>query len=73
MGPTTFLTGFGWLPLAASQQGNPVMLTLCAWVGPTGLSMGLVLINSRAAPAGCIRLRRFRRADAALTPLGPMD
>jgi len=28
----TFLTGFGWLPLAASQQGNPVMLTLCAWV-----------------------------------------
>lgn len=69
---TTFLTGFGWLPLAASQQGNPVMLTLCAWVGPTGLSMGLVLINLGLA-SWIIRLRRFRRADAALTPLGPMD
>jgi apolipoprotein N-acyltransferase len=68
----TFLTGFGWLPLAASQQGNPVMLTLCAWVGPTGLSMGLVLVNLGLA-SWIIRLRRFRRADAALTPLGPMD
>ena len=68
----TFLTGFGWLPFAASQQGNPVMLTLCAWVGPTGLSMGLVLINLGLA-SWIIRLRRFRRADVALTPLGPMD
>ena len=68
----TVLTGFGWLPLAASQQGNRVMLTLCAWVGPTGLSMGLVLINLGLA-SWIIRLRRFRRADADLTPLGPMD
>ena len=40
-----FLTGFGWLPLSASQEGNPVLLSLCAWVGPYGLSALLVLIN----------------------------
>jgi len=39
------LTGFGWLPLAASQTGNPVMLSLCAWAGPAGLSASLVLLN----------------------------
>jgi len=42
---STFLTGFGWLPLSASQEGNPVLLSLCAWVGPYGLSVLLVLIN----------------------------
>jgi len=42
---STFLTGFGWLPLSASQEGNPVLLSLCAWVGPYGLSTLLVLIN----------------------------
>ena len=68
----SFLTGFGWLPFAASQQGNPVMLTLCAWVGPTGLSMGLVLINLGLA-SWIIRLRRFRQADVALKPMGPME
>ena len=41
----TILSGFGWLPLAASQNGNPVMLSLCAWVGPIGLSIALVLFN----------------------------
>lgn len=40
-----FLTGFGWLPLSASQEGNAVLLNLCAWVGPYGLSALLVLIN----------------------------
>ncbi len=39
------LTGFGWLPLAASQAGNPVMLALCEVVGPLGLSGALVLAN----------------------------
>lgn len=42
---SVFLTGFGWLPLSASQEGNPVLLSLCAWVGPYGLSALLVLIN----------------------------
>jgi apolipoprotein N-acyltransferase len=39
------LTGFGWLPLAASQAGNPVMLALCEVAGPLGLSGALVLAN----------------------------
>lgn len=39
------LTGFGWLPLAASQTSNPVMLALCAWAGPQGLSGALILTN----------------------------
>ena len=68
----TILTGFGWLPLAASQQGNPVMLGLCAWVGPIGLSMGLVLINLGVA-SWLIRLRNFRQADLALQPMGSLD
>jgi apolipoprotein N-acyltransferase len=38
-------TGFGWLPLAASQAENPVMLALCQLGGPLGLSGGLVLVN----------------------------
>jgi apolipoprotein N-acyltransferase len=42
---SAFLTGFGWLPLSASQESNPVLLSLCAWVGPYGLSVLLVLIN----------------------------
>jgi apolipoprotein N-acyltransferase len=64
-----FLTGFGWLPLAASQESNVVMLTLCRWVGPYGLSMALVLIN-----LGLARwLHRFLsyRNNPALTPIGP--
>jgi apolipoprotein N-acyltransferase len=64
-----FLTGFGWLPFAASQESNVVMLTLCRWVGPYGLSMALVLIN-----LGLARwLHRFLsyRNNPALTPIGP--
>ena len=41
----SFLTGFAWLPFAASQENNIVMLALCRWVGPYGLSMCLVLVN----------------------------
>ncbi len=57
-------TGFGWLPLAASQFENPVMLALCQATGPLGPSAALVLANlglarwalrqlaERTAPAG---------------------
>ena len=38
-------TGFGWLPLAASQFENPVMLALCQVTGPLGLSAALLLAN----------------------------
>lgn len=39
------LTGFGWLPLSASQAENPVMLALCQATGPLGPSAVLVLVN----------------------------
>lgn len=39
------LTGFGWLPLAASQVGNPVMLSLCEVTGQLGLSGAVILGN----------------------------
>ena len=64
---TTALTGFGWLPFAASQQGNGVLLSLCAWVGPTGLSMGLVLINLGLASW----IARLRTQQAATEPVTP--
>lgn len=38
-------TGFGWLPLSASQFENPVMLALCQVTGPAGPSAALVLAN----------------------------
>ena len=66
----TLLTGFGWLPLAASQQGNPVMLGLCAWAGPTGLSMALVLFNLGLA-RWIVRVVEAYREDARLAPAGP--
>jgi apolipoprotein N-acyltransferase len=67
---TIALTGFGWLPLSASQQGNGVLLTLCAWVGPTGLSIGLVLINLGLA-SWIVRLRALRASADSLEPLTP--
>jgi apolipoprotein N-acyltransferase len=66
----TILSGFGWLPLAASQTGNPVMLSLCAWAGPTGLSIALVLFNLGLA-RWIVRLVEFYREDAHLAPTGP--
>lgn len=62
------LTGFGWLPLAASQTGNPVMLSVCAWAGPFGLSAALVLLNLGLA-RWTIRLADLRKAGPA--PAGP--
>ena len=61
------LTGFGWLPLAASQAGNPVMLALCEAAGPLGLSGALILAN--LALARWIR-RQFveTRPDGASAP-----
>ena len=67
---STFASGFGWLPLSASQVGNPVMLSLCAWVGPIGLSMALVLFNLGFA-RWIIRLIGFYREEALLAPTGP--
>lgn len=67
----SLFTGFGWLPLAASQTGNPVLLSLCAWVGPTGLSVALVLFNLGLA-RWIVRLRETH-ATSALAPAGPAD
>ena len=66
----TILSGFGWLPFAASQTGNPVMLSLCAWVGPIGLSIALVLFNLGFA-RWIVRLIESYREDARLAPVGP--
>lgn len=54
------LTGFGWLPLAASQAENPVMLGLCQATGPLGPSAALILVN-----LGLARwiLRQFAERD----------
>lgn len=68
---STILSGFGWLPLAASQTGNPVMLSLCAWAGPIGLSIALVLFNLGLA-RWIVRLVEFYRKEANLQPAGPM-
>ena len=68
---SSILSGFGWLPLAASQTGNPVMLSLCAWVGPIGLSIALVLFNLGFA-RWIVRLVESYREASALKPAGPM-
>ena len=68
----SILSGFGWLPLAASQTGNPVMLSLCAWVGPIGLSIALVLFNLGLA-RWIVRLVEFYRGEADLQSAGPMN
>ena len=64
------LTGFGWLPLAASQAENPVMLALCKVAGPLGPSAALILAN-----LGLARwiLRQFaERGHAHPAPTGPL-
>lgn len=66
----TVLTGFGWLPLAASQTGNPVMLSLCAWIGPLGLSVALVLCNLGMA-RWLVRLIAATRESTLPGPAGP--
>lgn len=40
-----FLTGFPWLPLAASQWQRPIMLQPAAWIGAWGMSGVIVLTN----------------------------
>ncbi|MEI7651802.1 MAG: apolipoprotein N-acyltransferase [Verrucomicrobiota bacterium] len=67
---STFATGFGWLPFSASQVGNPVMLSLCAWVGPIGLSIVLVLFNLGFA-RWIVRLIAFYREENMRGPVGP--
>lgn len=64
------LTGFGWLPLSASQESNPVLLNLCSWLGPWGLSSALVLINLGFA-SWIFRLRfTTENNSGALKPMG---
>ena len=67
-----FLTGFGWLPLSASQDSNPVLLSLCSWVGPYGLSALLVMINLGIA-SWIIRMVRLARATQVTKPASTMD
>jgi apolipoprotein N-acyltransferase len=55
------LTGFGWLPLAASQVSNPVMLSLCEVTGQLGLSGAVILGN--LAVARWIRRQIVERKD----------
>lgn len=57
------LTGFGWLPLAASQAHNPVMLALCESAGQLGLSGALILANLSLA-------RWIRRQFVETRPTG---
>ncbi len=42
---TWLFTGFPWLPLAASQWVQPVLLQLCEWTGAWGVSFLLVFLN----------------------------
>lgn len=65
------LTGFGWLPLAASQISNPVMLALCAWAGPQGLSGALILAN--LALARWLRRQFTELRPNADQPLAPRN
>ena len=57
------LTGFGWLPLAASQVSNPVMLSLCEVTGQLGLSGAVILGN--LAVARWIRRQIVERRDVS--------
>lgn len=57
------LTGFGWLPLAATQVGNPVMLSLCEVTGQLGLSGAVILAN--LGVARWIRRQLVERRDLA--------
>lgn len=67
---SVFLTGFGWLPFSASQEGNPVLLSLCGWVGPYGLSALLVLINLGIA-SWIFRLKITTQSNlSAVKPFG---
>lgn len=55
------LTGFPWLPLAASQWERPVMLQLAPWTGSWGISFVLIFINLVIAVFAIEVFRRFRR------------
>lgn len=46
------LSGFPWLPLAASQWERPVMLQVIAWTGAYGLSFVLIFFNGALALYG---------------------
>lgn len=42
---TFFLTGFPWLPLAASHWQRPLLLQIAAWTGSYGVSFVLIFFN----------------------------
>lgn len=68
------LTGFGWLPLAASQAGNPVMLSLCEVTGQLGLSGAVILANlgvARWIRRQLVERRELAERGSLLTGLTP--
>ena len=68
------LTGFGWLPLAASQVGNPVMLSLCEMTGQLGLSGAVILGNlgvARWIRRQLVERRELAARGGILTGLTP--
>lgn len=57
------LSGFPWLPLAASQWDRPVLLQLLPWTGQWGLSFLLIFANL----ALCVYARHLARLRLART------
>ncbi len=69
---------FPWLPLAASLVEHPGLLLPAAWLGESGLTLGIVLVNAAWVPlwlpslraAGGAPGRRARLLPPALAVLG---
>lgn len=63
------LTGFPWLPLAASQWQRPLLLQILSWTGAWGLSFVLVFFNlGLAAYLRSLRHWRGKRWWQRLSP-----
>lgn len=62
-----FLTGFPWLPLAASQWTRPVLLQLAPWTGAWGISFLLVFFNLAIARYVQLIVKSACRTDAQNT------
>lgn len=64
------LTGFPWLPLAASQWERPALLQVAAWTGAWGVSFILVFFNLGLA-LYVRHLARQRKGGGWLSRLSP--
>lgn len=62
------LTGFPWLPLAASLWERPLLLQMAAWTGASGVSFLLVFFNAGVAAFFDRLARFFRRGWRRLAP-----